>query len=273
MSDIPRDPRAPIEGVELGPIEDTEDVVDTEIVAEEPEGAIDAEIETDADGNPVEVEEEVIPARGGGGAATPRNLRARAQQAERERDELRQQQAQDRARLQALEQRVLNDPGAAARAAAEERDRIAVMTPDEVSRYYYEKGTREFGGAIQALQMQTQELLDKQAYDAASRSSPLHQRYRSQVEQVLAFERAQGRSTTREVILDYLIGKDVRERSSVVAPKQRVAAAQRVAAVQARPTGGRGDVAAARRLVPGSAAADDAAIDAARRAGRSPWDS
>lgn len=255
MSDIPTPPG---EGEpDLGEIEDLVTDVETEV-----EATVDDDgtpIEVDEDGNPLETEpvepEEVTPGRGGG-AATPRNLRRRAQEAERERDQLRQANAATEQRLRDIEARVANDPGAAARRAEQEQQLRERMTPDEWADYRYNQGRQEFSTAIQALRNENQENFDRSSYEAAARTSPIRARYQDRVEGILRAERAVGRNPPRETIFKYLVGEDMVRKADKVAPAQRRAATVRVQGQVARPTGARGDTAPVRRAPAGDVEAE-----------------
>ncbi|HXI94991.1 MAG TPA: hypothetical protein VNG04_02590, partial [Candidatus Acidoferrum sp.] len=96
---------------------------------------------------------------------------------------------------------------------------------------------------------------------------------RSQVEQTLASERAAGRNPDREVILKFLVGNDVLERSARAVPAQRNGAAARIAQQRTQPTGARSNVSpGGRRPAPGSREADEAALADAAARGLNLWD-
>jgi hypothetical protein len=134
------------------------------------------------------------------------------------------------------------DPAQAARLQAEENERLAVMGPAEAARYFYEKGLRETAQVIQQDRFQTQDLLDRQAYETAARSSRVHQQYKQRVDDLLASERARGNlGANRDSILKYLVGQDAIERATRAAPGQRSSAARRVAGQTVRPGTARGD--------------------------------
>lgn len=250
MSDIPRE-IAPPEESELGPeeegvIDDVEDAEGTEPEdGGEPAGDDAPEDADPEDGAEPEEPDPVAARRGGGGSQTIRTLRRQRQEAERERDEFKQ-------RLAALETRVQQpavDPAAAARAEQEWLQSLELMTPAQQAQAVLERGRRELGGYVQSIQFQTNERLDKQAYDSAARTSRTHQQYRTEVERVLADERRQGRNPDRETILRYLVGRDVIDRAQRAAPGQRTAAARRVNGQRAQPTAARGNVPANRRQI------------------------
>ena len=116
-------------------------------------------------------------------------------------------------------------------------------------------------------QLNTQELIDKQAYESQARTSRIHQQYQPQVEAMLRAERAAGNlSASRDGILNYLVGKDAIERANRGAPVQRRQAAVRVNGQQTRPTGARSDVARPERPQ-----ADSVEAARARIAGKPLW--
>jgi hypothetical protein len=138
------------------------------------------------------------------------------------------------------------------------------MTPAQQAQAVMERGRREFGQALQSIQFQSNDRIDKAAYDAEARSNPIFKKYAPEVERVLAAERAQGRNPDRVVILDAIYGREMRERAGRAAPQQRRAGAARVAAAQTRPTGARSTASpGSRRPAPGSLADVEAQLDAA----------
>ncbi len=264
MSDIPRHP-APEDEASLGPDEDPEGAENTEDTGTEADQAGDGgEADEDADGAEPEEEELLAdepPPRRGGGSQAIRAQRARAQAAERELAEERRQRQEDRQRLQALEQRIAQDPQAQARAEAEWQERLEMMTPAQAAQAVMQRGRQEFGQALQAVQFQANDRADKAAYDAEARVNPIHRKYRAEVERVLAEERRVGRNPDREVILDVLYGREMRLAGTRAAPGQRRAAAARVAAAQTRPTGARSTAnPGSRRPAPGSREDDERII-------------
>lgn len=234
------------------------------------------ELDLDEDGNPVEPEEGGEEEEGGEAetpaAAKPRTgrpsqnqrLRERLERQDRELAELKgwrdAQQQQQRA------QPVL-DPVAQARAEQEKWERRAMMAPADALREVQEEARQEFRQAFQMQQFTTQDLIDKQAYEAQARTSRIHQQYQSQVETMLRAERTAGNyGATRDGILKYLVGQDAIARATGAAPAQRRAAAGRVSGQQARPTGARSDAARPQRP-----AADSVEAARARIAGKPLW--
>lgn len=179
--------------------------------------------------------------RQGRGRETIRNLRQRAQAAEQRADQERQefQRQLNELRTQ-IGQR---QPSAAdlAREEAEEQARIELMTPAQVARYYAEKSERRIAQALQANQFQTQDRIDKQAFDALASGNPLLARVAPRVEQVLASERQQGRNTDRLIVAKFILGDELLSRRAAQLPRQRAGAQRRVAGQTTRPANGAGD--------------------------------
>ncbi len=238
-------------------------------------GGAELEPEFDDDGNPIEPEPEpedevaVAPKRGGGSEAV-RAQRRRAQEAETRAAALERENAELRGFQAGVAQRQPADPQAAARAEQEFYQSLEMMPPAQAYQALMQRGQQQIGSVIQGIEFRTNDRADKAAYDAAARADPIYKKYQAQVEQVLAEERRQGRNPDREVILDVLYGREMRQRSRAAAGKQRPAAAARVAGQRTQPTGARGDVAArGRRPAPGSLEADLALVNAAIARGES----
>jgi hypothetical protein len=260
------------EDIVLGP-EDTE-------ADENPETEVDDaggdDVEGDGDEEGQEAEEDVLageapaPRRSGGGSQTIKAQRRARQQAEARAADLERQLAEARGFQQGVQARQPVDPQAAAKAEQEFYASLEMMPPAQAYQLLMQRGQQQIGNVVQNLQFQTNERLDKQAYESAARTSRVHQQYRSQVESTLAAERAQGRNPDREVILKYLVGNDVLERAMRAAPAQRNGAARRVAGQQTRPTGARGDVGrSGRRPQPGTPEHDEMLVNDAIRRGES----
>lgn len=237
------DPRNPPEdgGAELDP-----GFIDDE--ADEGGGGTDDLDETLAEGDEGEGEDGGEP---GGepepGAQQPQQRQRRPSQAERRARRLEDEVTTLKGQLQLLTQQRPQqpafDPAAAARAQREEEERLATMGPAEAARYFYEKGQREIGQALAVQNLQTQDRIDRQGYEAEARTSRLHREYRQRVEDALASERARNplSGVTREALLHYLVGKDAVERASRAAPQQRRMAANRVNGQRTQPGSARGD--------------------------------
>lgn len=226
MSDVPG--REPVEE-EFDPAE----IVDeTESEPDEPE------LDED-EGEELEPEEGAPPEPV---AATPKQgrkgqaerWRERAERLERDIAELKTQRQQPAAPV--------IDPAAQARAEAEKWERRAMMSPVELAQDIQREERAAFTQALLAVRNESQDLIDKQAYELAARTDPRYTKHRQVVEARLAQERAVGNyRATRKDILAYQIGLDALDRPAPA--RQQRAASARVASQTTRPVGARGDVA------------------------------
>src|SRR5579859_149139 len=124
----------------------------------------------------------------------------------------------------------------------ERMERWSMMAPHEIVAEAMQIGRQEVQQQLQYQQLQTQDLIDRQTYDAAAQTSRVHQQYRQRVDDLLQSERARGNlGASRQNILAYLVGQDAIARAGRAAPAQRNAAGRRVVAATARPTGARGE--------------------------------
>jgi len=256
------------EEIVLGP-EDADTQVDEDGQADADEAGGDADgDEQEGEGEEAEDEIAAEPApRRGGGSETIRAQRRRAQEAEERATRLERELAEARGFQNGVQARQV-DPQAAARAEQEFYASLELMQPAQAYQAIVARERQLVGAHLQQVEFRSNDRADKQAYDIAARSSRVHQQYRSQVEQTLAAERAQGRNPDREVILKYLVGNDVLDRANRAAPAQRNGAARRVAAQQSRPTGARGDAGRGQRgPAPGSMEHDEALLNDAIRRG------
>ena len=259
------------EEIDLG-TEETELEVDENLEADADEAgggdADDGQEGEDEDGQEDDVEAPPPPRRGGG-SETIRAQRRRAQEAEARTAALEREIAEMRGFQQGAAARQV-DPQAAARAEQEFYASLEMMPPAQAYQALMQRGQGQVQAALQQIEFRSSDRADKQAYDIAARTSKVHQQYRTQVEQTLASERAAGRNPDREVILKYLVGNDVLERSSRAAPAQRNGAARRVASQRTQPTGARGDAARGqRRPQPGTIEHDEMLVADAIRRGES----
>ena len=258
----------------LGPQDAAEDEVEDVVPAEEGGDGDDAD---EQEGEGEEGEDEVAdepppPRRSGGGSETIRAQRRARQEAEAEAARLRQELAEARGFQQGIAARQV-DPQAQARAEQEFYASLELMPPAQAYQTLMQRGQQQLGQYLAQSEFKANERADKQAYDIAARTSKVHQQYRSQVEQTLATERAAGRNPDREVILTYLVGKDVMDRANRAAPAQRNGAARRLAQQRTAPTNGRSNMSpGGRRPAPGSREDDEAALAEAAAKGLNIWD-
>lgn len=177
------------------------------------------------------------PRRRGRAAETITSLRTRAQTAEAER------QALER-RLAALENRPAPvDPMAAQRELEAENARLAMMSPEEQGRYWYQKGQQETQRALAQHQLLTADSQDRRDYAALKREVPAATRLETQVEATLQNLRNQGiYAIGREAILNALVGAEVLQKSRRQAPQARQNGQRRIQRQTTNPANPRGDV-------------------------------
>jgi pyruvate/2-oxoglutarate dehydrogenase complex dihydrolipoamide acyltransferase (E2) component len=167
---------------------------------------------------------------------TIRNLRARAQQAELERDFFQRQAQQQQPRQQPQP-----DPQAQAAARRAEMERISLLAPDQ----QMEAIDRLVDQKVAVAEFRQLDRSDQMAFKQMQDSVPAARRLAPEVEQMLQGQRAQGiYGYTREQIYHYLLGREVHNRSTQNAGRQRQAGQRNVARQTTRPGGNRnrGDV-------------------------------
>lgn len=166
-----------------------------------------------------------------------------------------------RERLTSLEARS-NQPAAPVRATQiGETDeqftaRIALLNPEERIEARLERSERRNAQHLQQAAFQQAELTDKASYDAKATVDPRYKRYAGQVEAKRNELMSQGMTAPREAILKFLLGEKILANSG--SPETRRAKQKgqdRVQRQQARPSGGRSDVAGTRRGGPNEAQA------------------
>ena len=126
--------------------------------------------------------------------------------------------------------------------AAQERERLAIMTPEERTEYRLAKAERNTQRTLQNMQMQHQDALDKASYDAKATMDPRYKRYAPEVDKRLRDLRAQGQNVSRDALLKFILGEKLLERDAGATAKQKTAAGKRVANQAAPRMNGRTDV-------------------------------
>lgn len=234
MSD-PREPLQP-EDLDLGEIEDAEDDAPEGQEGDDAEGTDDLGTERD-DGGP-------------DGGDDPRSQERPARQVGRAAARIQRQQAEladlrrELAEVRNIRQAPAVDPQAQVRAEQEERDRVAMMPPEDQARYWYDKGIRQTQGAMAGIESRLLDRMDRAEFQAKVGADARAARLAPEVERVIAQERAAGNyRSTRQDAYWYLLGRQTDERMGREAPKQRAAAQRRVAGQRTRPVNGAGDAA------------------------------
>lgn len=169
--------------------------------------------------------------RGKNARETIRELRARAQNAERLAEE------RER-RLREVDGSYTREEQAAAQ--ARERELLAAMTPEEKAQYYTDKRLERIEQGQRQTQLALRDSTDQNVFSAKAVTDARYRNYAPKVEAKLAEMRQRGAWAPREVILATLIGQEVLAKGSGAAKvlgkgaKARVQNG-RVAAPNARP--------------------------------------
>lgn len=176
----------------------------------------------------------------------PRRGETRFQRLANETKSARQESAELRRELEQLkaERRPAVQPS---ESPEQEAQRLALMTPEERMEYRFQKAERTNQQNMQAMAFQLQDGNDKSAFTSLCAGDPVAAKYKDRVETELTRIRGQGQNVSREALMDYLIGKDVRAKRGPAAEKQRKQGERNIQRQQARPANGRGDSAPAKR--------------------------
>ena len=234
------DPRLPLaeEEDDLGEIEESPEDQDGD--GDAPDGEDTAGDEAgEADDGAEEVEEARLTPRRERARDTIRTLRTRAQTAEERIADLERRLAEPpRPAPQTI------DPYAQQRALEAERERVAQLMPHEAAEYWANKAIQQNNQANVALRIEMLESRDQASFDALKASNVAAARLAQQVEADVRQLRAVGIYTIgRREAFYARLGQEVAERGARAAPRQRAAAARRVAGQTVRPGSGRGGVA------------------------------
>lgn len=127
-------------------------------------------------------------------------------------------------------------------AAEEERQRLALMDPEERAEYRIRQSEQRTQQVLNEIRFQAADSADKTAFEGLCARNPSAAALKDEVEQALQTMRASGTTAPRETVLKYLLG----EKALSKAPRASAAAARKSAAnrerQQARAVNGRGDV-------------------------------
>lgn len=117
-----------------------------------------------------------------------------------------------------------------AAADAEERAVMDAMSDGERTTYLLAKQVKQLNGGLADMRLQTQHDNDRADFRALLAANPRFEKYRDKVEDMVRQVRQSGGFLAREVILDTLIGRDVRTNKNT--DKQRKDAKDRVDAAR-----------------------------------------
>jgi len=128
--------------------------------------------------------------------------------------------------------------------------RLESMTPEDRREFLRDEALQNMQQNVLLTQLQTQDALDKNRYEAIARSGAreagAYTKHAAEVERRLSAERNQGRNWPRETILAQIIG-EAALKSPTVKPAARRAAAARVDATTTRPMSVRSNATTSRR--------------------------
>lgn len=131
------------------------------------------------------------------------------------------------------------DPYRQAEMARQEQERLAMMQPHEVAAYTEQKLRNEFQQQMIRSQVETRDLVDRQMFETLKSRDKLAERFSDQVEALLVQARNQGMNPTREILLNALVGQEVRHKSQRQTEQLRRRGARQIAAQTVQPGNGR----------------------------------
>jgi hypothetical protein len=127
----------------------------------------------------------------------------------------------------------------------EEDERLALMTPAEIGRYYRDQMARDMQVQFQQQQMRTAEDTDRRNFASIAQTNPLARRYADDVEKLVTERRNAGENVPREVALAFLIGREAIAKATGRKPSG--SSQRRVEGTRTRPTNATGQGQGARR--------------------------
>jgi hypothetical protein len=127
----------------------------------------------------------------------------------------------------------------------QERERLALMTPEERTVYTLDKQNRTFQAQMNQMRMEQAVQNDKIAFDAKASVHPTYAKYQEMVEKEFQEHLAKGTPVQREQILVNLLGRAALSSASK-ARKAAETGQRRVAAQTVRPGSAKGDTASQR---------------------------
>jgi hypothetical protein len=153
--------------------------------------------------------------------------------------------AEDRAErlereFEQLRQRTQQDNGKQAQ--EEARQRRALMTPEELVRDDLRLAMEQNNAQLRAMEMRLAEREDKNSFDAVIRESGTRfSKFLPDVDKLIKENRQNGGNISRLTVLDYVIGKEVRERGGQAKAKQVAKGQAKIDSQRVRASNSRGD--------------------------------
>lgn len=181
---------------------------------------------------------------GGGGRGAPSRGQSRIQRLANER-------AEHKARADRLEQELAEARRSQwqrdnQQTEAQERERLALMTPEERADYRISQIERKFSSERHADRMAHQSAMDKVSYDAKASTNPVYAKFADEVEARFQQQMQQGRPVEREIILRLLLGERALSGAAAGNGAARRQGRSRVESQRVAAGSGKGDAASAR---------------------------
>ena len=127
-----------------------------------------------------------------------------------------------------------------------ERQRLAMMTPEERMQHQLDAGLRQMQAQQQQMAQMQRDSQDRLAYETAANTDPRRARLQAAVEQVYQEQLRQGRWVPRETVYFHELGKRVASQAAAKKPLGTKEGEARLRRQQASLGSGRGDVASER---------------------------
>jgi hypothetical protein len=122
-------------------------------------------------------------------------------------------------------------------------EQLRMLSPEDQAMAVGRRVQDTTSRALQAQRLEFADMMDRQSFTQLQRAEPAAKRLSDKVEQLLASERAAGRNSPREVIFNYLLGSELREKAARAGDQQRRTGQRRIAAQTTRPGNSRSTVA------------------------------
>ena len=115
-------------------------------------------------------------------------------------------------------------------------ERLSLMSPEERADYRVAQSEARLRNEMQQTRLMLQEEADRSAFRSLQSSNPLARKYAADVETVVAQQKSRGLTVSRETALKFVIGEKMFAKANAQTPKQKKAAASRIASASGRPT-------------------------------------
>lgn len=187
---------------------------------------------------------EPVQQQAGRSSETIRTLRARAQEAERLAGEANRRAEETSRRLQDIERQTQRQQELTP---AQEDALLAEMSAEQRADYRVNKALEQFRQTQAVESFRNLELTDRQSFTLLRKTDTLADRYADEVERELQKIRADGGNVPREAVLNYVVGRALRNKQAQTAGRRTSEAQTRIRRQTTRPGNSRSDTGAARR--------------------------